>query len=115
FQLPPDHLVTSIGGERRIEDVVDGRKVSWSAENWNGAREMLRRHIGQEIKVEHRGILDEKGVEETITVTPEMLDTWVQRIEYQVIDTLITEPVLAKTKVDNPLVAMKIGLMKTYY
>jgi regulator of sigma E protease len=39
----------------------------------------------------------------------------VQRIDYNVADTLLTELVMTKVQVRNPLVAMGIGLQKTYY
>ncbi len=117
FHLPPEHRITKVNGMSNIEMLVDGRPVTYTAESSIGAREILRKAMGQTIEVEHRGFIDPKPVVEKVTVTPEMLDTWVQRnlVDSGAGTVLATEYVLTEIRETNPLKATMIGVRKTYY
>jgi len=114
FDLPADHRVTKINGKTSVVIEEDGALVPYDAASWKGAREILRDCVGKTIEVEHRGILDEKPVVEKVTVTQEMLDTWVLRIGYTM-DDMVTQFALTKVREANPFKAMTIGIRKTYY
>lgn len=115
FKLPAEDRITRIAGQSHTLLDLDGNPTQLSASDWRGAREMLRPLVGQTIEVEHRGYLDAEPKVEKVTVTKEMLDTWVQRIQYQVVDSLVTDVVKSEVQVLNPITAMGIGVRKTYY
>jgi RIP metalloprotease RseP len=115
FPLLPGERVTKIAGENFIEKLVDGRPVQRSPETWAGSLELLRKHMGKTIEVEYRYPSDAVSKKATVTVTPEMLDTWVQRTDYTVVDTMLTDFVNTTVRVRNPLAALGIGIQKTYY
>ncbi len=115
FGLPPDHRITRINGRADIVIERDGKLVRYAAENWIGAREILRECIGQTIEVEHRPVLTPDSQTERIEkVTEEMLDTWVMRIGFQM-DDMVTEMTMSRVQQLNPFKAMMIGIRKTYY
>ncbi len=115
FRLGPGERITKIGDMTSVEEIVDGRPRMQSVENWIGARKVLEKYMGQTIPVEYRYLSDPESKRAMVTVTPEMLDSWVQRIDYMVTDTLLTDLVMTKVQVRNPITAMGIGLQKTWY
>ncbi len=120
FQLPASHRILSInpvGGEpiTRKEVNVNGRTFSYTADNWAGACEILRDHLGKQVTVTWADNLDSSvKTSDPFIVTPEMLDTWVQRVEYR-IDDFLTWFERITLRETNPVKASLIGLRKTWY
>jgi len=114
FDLPPGHQIVRINGQEYIELERNGRLVPYSASNWIGTRELLRKYVGQTITVEHRGFLDATAQKVEVTVTDEMLDTWPLRITYE-LDDLATRLAMTEVRERSPLSAMMIGVRKTYH
>jgi RIP metalloprotease RseP len=114
FDLPGDHMISSIDGKSFIDITKDGRSTQLAASNWRGASKLLEECIGRTIEVQHRSPLESEPQTVRVHVTPEMLDTWVLRILYYKPD-IATMPILEKIRVRNPLAAMSLGVRKTYY
>lgn len=115
FDLPPGNRITKIDGVSSVEQLKNGVPVTLGAGTWRGAREILKTRIGKTIEVEYRDFLDTTPKVARLTVTPETLDTWVQRLHYQVLENMMTELVLTTVQEHNPAKAMLIGVRKTYY
>ncbi len=114
FDLPAAHVILHIDGRTATEVGYQGRQVLATVDNWLGAREILRECIGREVTVAYQSNLEDRPREVRLLVTPEMLDTWVQRVTYQP-DDLFTEPRTVVIREANPFKAMMIGVRKTYY
>jgi regulator of sigma E protease len=114
FDLEPSDTIVSINGKSHVEIERGGRMVPASVSNWQGASELLSRHIGEEVTVEYQGRLDREPQTATFVVEEEMLDTWVQRLTYQVND-LYPYPETTIVRETNPVEAMMIGVRKTFY
>ncbi len=115
FDLPPNHRIVSIAGQRHVTIEKNGKPETYAVSHWSGAMEVLRTRVGKTIEVQHKGLTDPTVHTETVTITEEMLNTWVMRIEYEMIEDLLTEPVMVKFRETNPVKAMMIGVEKTYY
>ncbi len=114
FRFPPDGRVTRIDGNNSIMVKAGESNRLFSVSNWLGSRHLLKERIGQTIQVEYRGLNDPQVHVAEIQVEPEMLDTWVQRIEYEVSD-LQGMPVVETMRETNPFKAIMIGVRKTYF
>ncbi len=114
FDLPAAHVILHIDGRTSTEVTYRGRQVLATVDNWLGAREILRACIGREVVISYQSNLEDRPREARLLVTPEMLDTWVQRVTYQP-DDLFTEPRTVLIRESNPFRAMMIGVRKTYY
>jgi len=126
FDFPRDHVITSIKGtidgsekeftRKEIKAEGKNKKTTYSANNWIGAREILREFIGQPVTVTHQDICGSKPktTERIEEVTPEMLDTWVLRVKYDVNDVLTRRNTILVREL-NPFKAMMIGIRKTVY
>jgi regulator of sigma E protease len=119
YPLPPPQFITKINGLTMVEVMVNNRPALYTAGSWLGAREILKKCVGQTVTVEYRGPLDPTASKVEVKVTPDMLDTWGQRVQYHVFDeraqALITDLVVTEIRVANPLKASMIGLRKTFF
>ncbi len=113
FDLPPDHMITRVNGQKTIEVDDGGKKKRYTADNWQAVMEVLRRNVGKTIEIEHRSLSDAKVYTEKVKVEPEMVDPWPLRAIYNT--DVYTELVRAKVQELNPAKAMVIGLHKTWY
>lgn len=114
FHFPPDGRVTRIDGKNNIMVKTGESSRLFSVSNWLGARHMLKECLGRTIEVEYRGLNDPEVHVAQVEVVPEMLDTWVQRIDYEVSD-LLGMPVVETMRETNPFKAIMIGVRKTYF
>jgi membrane-associated protease RseP (regulator of RpoE activity) len=115
FRLPGARQIVSINGVARKEVEVNNRRMTLSADNWMGAREILRDCIGQDVKVVYRDNMRPGELQTAeVKVAREMLDTWVLRTLY-VVDDMLTFHRTITVKETNPLKASVIGLRKTWY
>jgi len=114
FELPGSRLITAIDGVRRIEVEINGQRRPFSVDHWRGAREVLKERVGQTITVEYWNQAARKRHTAELTVTPEMIDPWVMRIQYR-LDGVITYPARILVRETNPVKAMMIGVRKTYH
>jgi len=114
FELPGSRLITSIDGVRRVEVEVNGRRRPSTVDQWMGAREVLKERVGETVQVEYWDQAAREHHTAKLTVTPEMVDPWVMRIQYSV-DDVITQLNRVLVRETNPAKAMMIGVRKTYH
>jgi len=114
FDLSPNSKITSINGKEWIEVERDGRRRVFSADSWIGAHYILKECVGDTVEVQYRGYSDTEPQVAEVKVAPEMLNTWVQRIEYLVLD-LRPDYVMTTVRETNPVKAMMIGVHKTIF
>ena len=121
FDLPTTDVITEIDGQQSISVFDNGEKKVYSLPNsWIAITELLREHLGQTIKIKHQPKLaftdqsDADAQVREITVTEEMLDTWVTRVDYEA-DILVTQPIETKVREPNPVLALAYGVKKTWY
>lgn len=113
FDLSPNDKITKIDGKEWIEVERNGKRRVFSADSWIGSHYILKENVGETIEIEYRGY-DAPPEVVKLEVTPEMLNTWVQRIEYLVLD-LRPEYKRIIVQETNPLKAMMIGINKTIF
>ncbi len=111
FDLKPGHYIKRIGDHRSIDLEIDGLTREYNANNWRGAREILRKYVGETVEVEVASLLGEQYVVE-LEVTEEMLDTWRLRVEFE--DIIATQPLTEVMREPNPFKALMIGVNRTY-
>jgi RIP metalloprotease RseP len=111
FDLPPHHAITKIGDLTSIE-IKEGARPT-VVNTWRGAMEALRQYIGQEIDIQHRDLIDWTPHTDRVTVTEEMLDTWVMRTGYET-DIYLTDFYRILRRESNPIAAMMLGMKKTW-
>ncbi|UCD29165.1 MAG: site-2 protease family protein [Planctomycetota bacterium] len=114
FDLPAASVITSINDVTSKEVIIDGRRMTYTAGNWIGAREILRDFIGQTVTVKYQGYGDTTEKTAQVKVTEEMLDTWMLRLKYRVED-MFTQFDITVVRELNPIKAMMIGIRKTWY
>ncbi|NLX14890.1 MAG: PDZ domain-containing protein [Phycisphaerales bacterium] len=114
FRFPPDGRVFRIDGKNSIMVKMGESNRLFSASNWFGTHHLLKTSLGRTVEVEYRGLNDAQMQVAQVEVLPEMLDTWVQRIEYEVSD-LLGLPVMETMRETNPFTAIMIGVRKTYF
>ena len=114
FSLPGARMITSINGQTSVEVEKEGRRRGLTVDNWQGARQVLLGCVGKTVEVEYWDLANRKLHKDMLAVTPEMVDPWVLRVQYQVID-MFTDLDKQLVRETNPLKAMQIGARKTYY
>jgi len=114
FELPGARQIRAIDGLAYAEVDYNGRLQQIPVDHWRGAREVLKECIGRTVTVEYWDQYKRELHTAELTVTPEMVDTWVLRIQYSNND-ILTRPKLILIRETNPAKAMMIGLRKTYY
>ena len=114
FELPGARLIRAIDGRTHAEVEYDGQVQLVPVDHWRGASQVLSESVGQTVTVEFWDQYERHLDTAELAVTPEMADTWVLRVQYNVRD-ILTFPKTIIVQESNPVVAMTIGLRKTYY
>jgi RIP metalloprotease RseP len=114
FELPGARRIRSIDGLSYAEVEHNGRLQQVPVDNWRGAQQVLSENVGETVSVEYWDQHARELHTEEVEVTPEMVDTWVLRIQYSVRD-ILTRPKMVVLQESNPAQAMMIGLRKTYH
>ncbi|NLX21108.1 MAG: RIP metalloprotease RseP [Phycisphaerae bacterium] len=114
FTLPGASQIWAINGMSTIDVETNGKYRPASVDHWTGAREILRQNVGKTITVEYWDHIERTRHAQEITITEEMVDPWLLRIQYQAND-VITNLERILIRETNPAKAMMIGLRKTYH
>ncbi len=114
--LPPAFRVMSIAGQETAQvPGPDGVPREISVSFWRGAKEILKRHIGQTISVRYFDLPSREERTVRMTVTPRNVDPWVMRIAYDVSqDGFVPEYLDTVLRTRNPLLATWWGVRKVF-
>lgn len=118
LRLPFARMIVSIAGKNRVEVEDNGRTVAYDVNSSIGQRAALKDLIGQTVTVEYASLLEPGTKTGQVQVTAEMLDNWTARIDTKGIGhglDVVPMPKLTLVQHRNPLKAMGVGVMKTYY
>jgi len=114
FELPGARLIHAIDGRTHAEVESNGQVRTYPVDHWRGAAQVLSKCVGRTVTVEYWDQFKRRLETAELTVTPEMTNTWVLRVQYDGQD-ILTLPKTIIVQELNPAKAMMIGLRKTYY
>jgi membrane-associated protease RseP (regulator of RpoE activity) len=118
LDLPATAQVLSINGKEEVAARGHEQERFWVLPYWQAVKELCRDALGDRketvVQVAWLDRLTHQRFSKQVTLTPQSIDPWLERVRYPVED-IRPEPDMIVLQAKNPLRAMWIGIKKTEY